>query len=72
MKSLLFIIAGLSASCYYSDISSEHALFGVIAPLGIFVFLMSLSVWLVVRAGFGAKTNDRGTGGGFGDGDGGG
>ena len=74
MKSLLVILIGLFTSWRYTDLSSDSSLCSVLAPLGVFVFLVSLGAWLVLKAGFGGRT-DGGAGshggeGGFG-GDGG-
>ena len=68
MKSLLIILIGLYASWHYTDLSSENSVYSVLAPLGIFVFLISLGFWLVVKAGLSGRSDG---GSGFHGGDGG-
>ena len=47
MKSLIIVI-GFLTSWYYTDISSDAVLASFVAPLGVFVFLVSLAVWFVL------------------------
>jgi hypothetical protein len=78
MKSLIIIIIGLYASWHYTDLSSSNVLISALAPFGVFIFLVCFAIWLVLKAGFGARTDDRGyfsrgtDFGGDGGGDGGG
>lgn len=74
MKSLIIILVGLYASWHYTELTSESAVYSVLAPFGVFVFLISLGFWLVLKGGYGGRS-DGGSGyhggeGGFG-GDGG-
>lgn len=68
MKSLFIIIIGVYFSWQYTDLASESTLNSVIAPIGLFVFIISLCLWLVLKAGFGSKTDSDG---GYSGGDGG-
>lgn len=61
MKSLLIIVIGLFASWHFTDLSSDSTLYSVLAPLGVFIFLISLGIWLVLKAGFGRR-DDGGAG----------
>lgn len=74
MKSLLIILISLYACWHYTDLSSDIAIYSVLAPLGVFVFLISLGFWLVAKAGCGGRADGssgyNGGDGGFG-GDGG-
>ncbi len=72
MKALLIIIIGLALSWHFTDISSDSAARSVLAPIGLAVFLISLCIWLVFRAGFGKSLGRGGLGDSFFDGDGGG
>ncbi len=56
MQSLLFILAGLAACWYFTELGAESALRSVVAPLGVVLLLIALALWLVFKAGFGAKT----------------
>lgn len=74
MKSLIIILIGLYASWHYTELTSESAIYSALAPFGVFVFLISLCFWLVLKGGCGDRS-DGGSGchggeGGFG-GDGG-
>ncbi|MEZ0122161.1 MAG: hypothetical protein AB9Q22_10450 [Candidatus Reddybacter sp.] len=69
MKWLVFILLCLLTSWHYTDLSAESAWQNMLAPIGVFIFLISLCLWLVVKAGFGSKAS---RGGGFFGGDGGG
>ena len=60
MKSLIVILLGLFTSWHYSDLESESTLYNLVAPIGVFVFLVSLCLWLVLKAGFGEKTDGNG------------
>jgi len=74
MKSLLIILIGLFVSWYYTDLSSKSSVYSLLAPLGVFVFLIALGFWLVAKAGCGGRADGssgyHGCDGGFG-GDGG-
>ncbi len=72
MGSLFVIVFGLVVSWWLSDISDGGFLQGVLAPLSTLVFLISLAVWLVLKAGFGSKVSRGGGVDGFSGGDGGG
>lgn len=50
MKSLVVILAGLWGSCRYTDLYSSDMLFNLMAPLGLVVFVIWLTFWLVVHA----------------------
>jgi len=60
MKSLIIILIGLYASWHFTDLSSESSLYSILAPVGVFVFFISLALWLVLKAGFGGKTDSSG------------
>ncbi|MCO6412409.1 MAG: hypothetical protein J5I92_06660 [Thiogranum sp.] len=75
MKTLVIILTGLSVSWYFTNLTSEQVLSGVVAPFLVFVFLVALAWWLVLKAGFGSKGErgglfggDDGNFGGGGDG----
>ncbi len=76
MKSLLIIIIGITGSWYFTDIESDSTLSGVLAPIGVCIFLISLLIWVVMffhNRGISQTTSHRGDSGGFdGFGDGGG
>lgn len=76
MKSLLIIIAGIAASWHFTDIESESMFSGVLAPIGVGIFLASFLVWVVMflhGRGIGQTISHNGDSGGFGGfGDGGG
>ncbi|MFT5421236.1 MAG: hypothetical protein ACI9D5_001991 [Candidatus Endobugula sp.] len=55
MKSFIFIILCLWFSWHFTDIESSNFLYSALAPFGVFVFLCSLLMWLVLKAGFGGK-----------------
>ena len=69
MKSLIIILIGLYSSWHFTDLSSESSLYSIVAPIGVFVFFISLALWLVLKAGFGGKADSSGgnlgSGGGF-------
>lgn len=74
MKSLIFFVLCLICSWYFTDIESPNFLYSALAPFGVFIFLCSLLIWLVVKAGIGGKSySDSGTtsNGGYFGGDGG-
>jgi hypothetical protein len=56
MKSLIIIVIGLYVSWHYTDLESENIIFSGLAPFGVVIFLISLCLWLVLKAGFGART----------------
>ncbi len=77
MKSLLIILVGLVLSVRYTDLSSDSAIASLVAPFGIFIFFISLALWLVMlfhNKGIKQQTSMRSTGvddfGDFGDGGG--
>jgi len=35
-------------------------MYSIWAPVGVFVFFISLALWLVLKAGFGGKTDNSG------------
>ncbi len=76
MKSLLIIILGMAGSWYFTDIESDSMLSGVLAPIGVGIFLVSFLVWLVLffhSRGISQTTSHNSDSGGFdGFGDGGG
>ncbi len=79
MKSLTLTLSGLVFCWYFVDISSASSFKSVVAPIGVFVFLVSFFLWLVgyfQRKGIGQSGRSRGGLGdwfdGFGDGGGGG
>ena len=57
MKSLIFIVLCLWCSWHFTDIESSNFLYSALAPFGVFIFLCSLLIWLVAKAGFGGKTS---------------
>ena len=70
MKSLLIILAGLFFCWHFTNISSEGIFQSVIAPIGLFIFIISFAIWLVLNAGFGRNIDNNhggfgGDGGGF-------
>ena len=48
MKSLIVIVIGFVISWHYTDISSDAILASVVAPLAVFIFLVSLAIWFVL------------------------
>ena len=63
MKSLLLILTALALSWHFSELGAEDAVQGIVAPLGVVISLIALALWLVLKAGFGTKTNSRDVGG---------
>ena len=63
MKSLLLILTALALSWQFSELGAENALQGIVAPLGVALSLVALALWLVLKAGFGARTSSRDVGG---------
>ena len=55
MKPLIIILIYLWASWHFTELGSDDVLNGVLAPLGVVVFLIALAIWLVLNAGFGAR-----------------
>lgn len=49
MKSLIIICVGLWASWRYTDLYSDQTLFNMVAPLGVSVFVIALTLWLVLN-----------------------
>lgn len=76
MKSLLIICIGIVITLHFTDLESESTLASVVAPVGVTVFLISISIWLVMffhGRSISQTTSRDGGSGGFGDiGDGGG
>ena len=80
MKALVVILAGLYGAWHFTDLSSPDALNSVVAPFAVFIFLVALMLWLVLKGGFAGKAerggllgdNDGSFGGDGGGGDGGG
>ena len=69
MKALVIIITGLALSWNFTDIESESIWTGIIAPLGLVVFLISLLLWIVMflhNRGISQTTSHNGDSGGFG------
>lgn len=48
MKSILIILLGLVVSWRYLDFSSDSTVGSVVAPIGLFVFLILLACWIVL------------------------
>lgn len=71
MKSFLIILAGLFLSWYFTDLSSDSSFQNILAPIFLFVFLIALAIWLILKAGFGKRIDDNDFGGGGGGFDGG-
>lgn len=80
MKYLITIIIGLGLSYHFTDVGSENSFYSVICPIGVFVFICSLAIWITQRLGSGhydgrsgdgggGSSNDWGDGGGDGGGD---
>ncbi|MFT6101390.1 MAG: hypothetical protein ACJAYF_003953 [Arenicella sp.] len=62
MKSLIVIILGLWGSWYYIEIGSVNLLQNVFAPLGVFIFLCALLIWLLTKfGGFGTSSHSSGS-----------
>ncbi|WP_428036604.1 hypothetical protein [Amphritea sp.] len=55
MKSIIVILAGLWTSWRYTDLYSDQTLFNMIAPLGVFIFLISLLLWLLLMTPLGGR-----------------
>jgi len=76
MKSLIIIIVGLLLSWKYTNLSSPSALESMVCPVLVFVFLVSLALWVVVKFESGSGRSGPGSfgpsGGDCGGGDGGG
>lgn len=72
MKLFVVIVVGLFLSWHYTDLSSESAFRSVFLPILVFLFLVALAMWLVLKAGFGSRVDRDGTYGGGAGGDGGG
>ncbi|MCG7991228.1 MAG: hypothetical protein JAY99_01890 [Candidatus Thiodiazotropha lotti] len=70
MKSLIAIVLSFLISWYFIDLSSDGLFRSVVAPISLFFSFIAFGFWLVLKAGFGRRA-DGGSGGGFGDGDGG-
>ena len=74
MKSLMVILLGLFASWHFTELGTDDIFRAYISPIAFCILLMALAVWLVLKAGFGSRTDNSGShysGGGF-DGDSGG
>ena len=66
MKALLFILAGLLGSYYFTDIRSENSFYSVLCPVGVFLFLLLLMLWVAQRKAAGARDHSSGdSGAGF-------
>lgn len=75
MKALLIILSGLVASWYFTDLASDSGFRSILAPLGIFLFLIAAAIWLVgyfQKSGINQRTKHGGGGSDFFGGDGGG
>jgi hypothetical protein len=57
VKSFLCILLCLWFSWHFTDIESSNFLYSTLAPFGVFIFLCSFLMWLVLKAGFGGKTD---------------
>ena len=71
MKSFIIISLGLYGSWHFMDLSSDHTFYAAICPILFTLFLIASVIWLVMKAGFGGRTDNRdigGSGGGFFDG----
>lgn len=55
MKSIIVILAGLWTCWRYTNLYSDQTLFNMIAPLGVFIFLISLLLWLVLMTPLGGR-----------------
>ena len=60
MKSLLIILIGLVGSWHYTDLSSENFLTNFVAPFFVFIFMVSIPLWFVIKAGFGGSASSSG------------
>ena len=63
MKSLIIITIGFLACWYLTVQGSDSVLRGVLAAIGVVVFLIALAIWLVLRTGLGARTGSSYSGG---------
>ncbi len=60
MKMLFVIFLGLFSSWHLTDLSSESSFQSIFAPILLFVFLISLAIWIVIKTRLG-KMSDGGT-----------
>lgn len=49
MKSVFVILLGLIVSWCYLDLSADSVVNSVLAPIGLFVFLILLACWVVLK-----------------------
>ncbi len=59
MRTLIIIVIGLVASWYYTDLSADNGFNSLLAPLLLILCLISLALWLVLKAGFGNRSTSR-------------
>lgn len=57
MKSLIIILTSLAFSYYHTDISSESSFYSVVCPVGVFICLLSLVVWITLKNAVAARGN---------------
>lgn len=57
MKSLVIILLCLFVSWHYTDLASESVMKNMLAPVVVFIFLILMCLWLVLKAGFGDKAD---------------
>ncbi len=58
MKSFLVILIGLFGSWHLIELSSDNLFSSVFAPILLFVFLISLAIWFVLKTKYGALSDD--------------
>lgn len=63
MQPLITILIGLVLSYHFTDVESENAFYSLVCPIGIFIFLCALAIWLVQRFASGLSSNSSGDGG---------
>ena len=68
MKSLVINLIGIYFCWHSTDLTSEDLLPGVLAPVGLTLFLISLLLWLVLHTPVGRSSGEVGFFGGDGGG----
>ena len=56
MKSLMVICAGLWVSWRYTNLYSDQALYNMVAPIGLLLFVIALMIWLVLFTPLGGQS----------------
>ncbi|WP_049723191.1 hypothetical protein [Gilvimarinus polysaccharolyticus] len=59
MRSLIVIVVMLVLCWLFTDVRSEHAVFNVLAPLGVAISVLALTIWGVFAMVSGRKKYDQ-------------